>query len=151
MATAKGAWLWTGYVGSWTFVAEYCAYIFIATVGVLQLVAARWKLRGIAFFSNRKWGYAFGTVATLGAFIWFFGFTGLDLTKPTFDTPPQLAWLTLSVAIAILLTFGISSLINRKLAAPDEDDHMEEDGIEVLKHKTYWQAIIRFFNREGSR
>jgi hypothetical protein len=152
MATVPGAWLWTGYVGTWTFVAQYCAYVFIATVGVLQLIAARRRLRGISFFRSKRWGYAFGAVAIVGAFTWFFGFTGLNLTKPTFDTPPQLIWLTLSVVCGTLVTLGISSLINKRMAQPDKEDAaQEEDGIEVLKRKSYWKAIARYFDRGKTR
>ena len=140
-----------GYVGSWAFVAEYCVYIIIATIGVMQLIAARWELRGIAFFHNKKWGYIFGIVAILGAFIWFFSFTGLNLKKPTFDTPPQLLWLAVSVSLALLVTLGLSSIVNRHLTSNTERDKTQADGIEVLKQKTYWQAISRFFNKGGSR
>ena len=140
-----------GYVGSWAFVAEYCVYIIIATIGVMQLIAARWELRGIAFFHNKKWGYIFGIVAILGAFIWFFSFTGLNLKKPTFDTPPQLLWLAVSVSLALLVTLGLSSIVNRHLTSNTERDKTQADGIEVLKQKTYWQAISRLFNKGGSR
>jgi heme exporter protein D len=140
-----------GYVDSWTFVAEYCVYIIIATIGVMQLIAARWELRGIAFFHNKKWGYIFGIVAILGAFIWFFSFTGLNLKKPTFDTPPQLLWLAVSVSLALLVTLGLSSIVNRHLTSNTERDKTQADGIEVLKQKTYWQAISRLFNKGGSR
>ncbi len=151
-ATVHEAWHWTGYIGTWAFVARYCAYVFIATIGVLQLSAARWRLRGISFFRSKRWGYAFGAVALVGAFTWFFGFTGLDLTKPTFDTPPQLAWLTLSVACGILATLGISSLINRRMAPPDKEDAaLEEEGLEALKRKSYLKAITRYFVRGKTR
>ena len=140
-----------GYVGSWAFVAEYCIYVSIAVIGMMQIIAAKWELRGIAFFRNKKWGYVFGSVAIVGVFIWFFGFTGLDLMKPIFDTPPQLLWLAVSVVLALLVTFGLSSIINRRLTPGAERDKTQADGIEVLKQKTYWQAISRFFNKGGSR
>ena len=140
-----------GYVGSWSFVAEYCIYVFIATMGMMQIVAAIWGLRGIAFFRSKKWSYAFGITAIAGVFIWFFGFTGLNLREPTFDTPPQLLWLAVSVALALIVTFGISSLINRRLPRDEISSKTQSDGIEMLKDKTYWQSINRFFNRGGSR
>jgi len=140
-----------GYVGSWTFVAEYCAYVFIAVIGMMQIVAAKWGLRGIMFFRIKKWCYAFGTIAIVGVFIWFFGFTGLNLKEPTFDTPPQLLWLAVSVALALLVTFGLSSLINRHLTKDEISDKTQPDGIEILKQKTYWQAVSRFFHRGESR
>lgn len=140
-----------GYVGSWTFVAQYCVYVFIAVLGMMQIIAAKWELRGIAFFRNKRWGYAFGSAAIAGVFIWFFGFTGLNLKEPTFDTPPQLLWLAVSVVLALLVTFGISSLVNRNMKPTAEPDETQRDGIEVLKRKTYWQSIARFFNKGGAR
>lgn len=134
-----------GYVGSWTFVAEYCLYVIIAVIGLIQLIAARWKVAGIAFFRARAYGYVFGTVLIAGAFIWFFGFTGLDLTQPTFDTPPQLLWLSVSVATAFVSTLVVASLINRKLGHEGETDDSADDGIEALRHKTYWMAVTRYF------
>ena len=140
-----------GYVDSWTFVAEYCVYIIIATIGVMQLIATRRELRGIAFFHNKKWGYIFGIVAILGAFIWFFGFTGLNLKKPTFDTPPQLLWLAVSVTFAILLTLGISSIINKGINKAYQDKSSADCGIDQLKRKTYWGLIIHHSNRGKSK
>ncbi|MFA5374901.1 MAG: hypothetical protein WC455_04000 [Dehalococcoidia bacterium] len=140
-----------GYVGSWSFVAEYCIYVFIAVIGMMQIIAARWELRGITFFRSKKWGYAFGAVIIASVFTWFFGFTGLNLKEPTFDTPPQLLWLAVSVALALLVTFVISSIVNRRLNTDADSDKAQDDGIEALKLKTYWQSISRFFNKGGSR
>jgi len=140
-----------GYVSSWTFVAKYCTYVFIAVIGIMQIVAAKWGLKGIAFFRNRRWGYAFGTVAIASVFIWFFGFTGLNLLEPTFDTPPQLLWLAVSVVLALLVTLGLSSFIKRHLTPDETSGKTQADGIEMLKQKTYWQALSRFFNKGGSR
>jgi hypothetical protein len=140
-----------GYIGSWSFVAEYCIYVFIAVIGMMQIIAAKWELRGIMFFRNKKWGYAFGAVTIVGVFIWFFGFTSLNLKEPTFDTPPQLLWLAVSVVLALLVTLGISSIVNRRLGPSAEPDKTQIDGIEILKQKTYWQSIRRFFSKGGSR
>lgn len=128
-----------GYIGSWSFVAEYCLYVFIAVIGMLQLIAARWELRGISFFRKKTWGYAFGAVAIGAVFIWFFRFTGLDLAQPTFDTPPQLLWLALSTFLAVAVTIAISSIVNRKrMPSPSDDD---DEGIDTLRRQTYWRAI----------
>jgi hypothetical protein len=136
-----------GYVGSWTFVAEYCGYIILAITGLMQLVAARWRLRGMAFFRNARWCYAFGIIAIAGAFTWFYGFTGIDLTEPTFDTPPQLLWFAVSVAAALLLTLGVSSVINRRMNDADDFVDPDERGIDVLRRMTYWSAVSRNFDR----
>jgi hypothetical protein len=136
-----------GYIGSWTFVAQYCGYVFVSFVGVLQLVAARWGFHGISFFRNRIWGYVFGTIAIVAAFVWFFAFTGLDLSEPTFDTPPQLLWLAVSVACAILFTLAVSSLVNKKMNPPVQGDSAGETGLDTLKQKTYWSAIRHYLKK----
>ena len=125
--------------------AEYCVYVIVAVMGLLQLMAARWRLAGLSFFRSTTYGYVFGAVVIAGVFIWFFGFTDLDLTQPTFDTPPQLLWLSVSVAAAFAFTLVIASLINRKLGQKAETDGSADDGIEALRHKTYWTAVARYF------
>ena len=132
-----------GYVGSWLFVAEYCLYVFIAVIGMLQMIAVRWQIRGISFFHNKVWGYAFGIIAIAAVFIWFFRFTDLDLAQPTFDTPPQLLWLSVSTFLAVIFTLGLSSIVNRNLVAPGEDGDGDE-GIEALKRRTYWRSTSKY-------
>ena len=135
-----------GYVESWSFVAEYCLYVFIAVIGMLQLIASRWELRGISFFGNKFWGYVFGAVAIAAVFVWFFRFTGLNLAQPTFDTPPQLFWLAVSTFLAVAVTLVISSIVNRKLVPHIEDeDEDENDGIDTLRRQTYWRSIHKHF------
>jgi hypothetical protein len=132
-----------GYLGSWSFVAEYCLYVFIAVIGMLQLIAARWELRGISFFGNKGWGYAFGAAAIAAVFIWFFRFTGLDLAQPTFDTPPQLFWLAVSTFLAVAVTLAISSIANHKRMPSATDD--DNEGIDTLRRQTYWRSISKYF------
>lgn len=136
-----------GYIGSWTFVAQYCGYVFISFVGMIQLIAARWGFHGISFFHNRVWGYVSGTIAIVAAFVWFFTFTGLDLSKPTFDVPPQLLWLAVSVACAILFTLAVSSLVNRRMNPPTRESSTNEAGLDTLKRKSYWVAIARHLKK----
>jgi hypothetical protein len=136
-----------GYLASWTFVAEYCGYVFVAFVGIIQLIAARWGFHGISFFRNNIWGYVFGTTAIVAAFVWFFAFTGLDLSQPTFDLPPQLLWFAVSIACAILFTLAVSSLLNKKLNPPTQESNTNEADVDTLKQKTYWSAIARYLKK----
>ena len=140
-----------GYVASWSFIAEYCLYVFIAVVGLLQIVASKWQYKGIAFFRRKIGGYAFGSIAIVAAFVWFFTLTGLNLEEPTIDAPPQLLWSSSSVACAILFTLATSSLINRKMNSPAQEGTTDETGLEVLKHKTYWKAIAHYLKRDKTQ
>ena len=126
------------------FVADYCLYVFIAVTGMLQLIATRWQIHGISFFRSKGWGYAFGVIAIATVFVWFFRFTGLNLAQPTFDTPPQLFWLSVSTFLAVVVTMAVSSILNRKMASHIEDDEKDE-GLEALKRKSYWRSISQYF------
>lgn len=142
MAIEFGSWYWTGYVHSWSFVAGYCAYIFLSILGVLQFVAAKWNLRGIAFFRSKKWDYAFCALTTIGPAAWFF--SSYDCNGLTFDAPVQLFWIALCLILAFLCTFTIAHLLNRNLRSQEEKADLHE-GIDTLKDTTYWGAISQRF------
>lgn len=140
-----GPWYWTGYVGTWSFIAKYCAFNFIAIIGLMQIVAAKWELQGIAFFKNKKRGYAFGTVAIVGAFVWFF--MSHDYRDLTFDAPVQIFWICITMFFAFLSNFTIAHVINRNLHLTENEDSPED--IEILKQTTYWRAIFRYRKRKS--
>ena len=142
LAISFGAWYWNGYVNSWSFVAGYCAYIFLSILGVLQFVAAKWGLRGIAFFRNKKWAYAFSALTLIGPAAWFF--SSYNCNGLTFDAPVQLFWIALCTILAFLCTFTIAHLIHRNLRRPKETDNAPEN-IDILKETTYWGAISKRF------
>jgi uncharacterized PurR-regulated membrane protein YhhQ (DUF165 family) len=127
------------------FITEYCLYVFIAVIGAIQFIAARWEFHGISFFRNKAWGYVFGTIAIVGVFVWFFTFTDLDLTQPTFDTRSQMVWLLISTICALLFTLAISSAIKRSLHSAKDGDNNVEKGLDTLKRMTYFKAIARYF------
>jgi len=142
LAISFGAWYWNGYVNSWSFVAGYCAYIFFSIIGVLQFVAAKWDLRGITFFRNKKWGYAFSALTLIGPAAWFF--SSYNCNGLTFDAPVQIFWIALCLILAFLCTFTIAHLLNRNLRSQEEKVDFHE-GADTLKDTTYWEAISQRF------
>lgn len=141
MEIVQGDWLWTGYVESWSFVAMYCLFIFLAVIGLLQLIASKWELKGITFCKNKRWSYAFGTITTIGSFIWFF--YSHDYTALTFDAPVQIFWISLSTFFAFLCTFTISHFIHRDMRlAYKKNDSIKN--LDILKETTYWNAISQY-------
>jgi len=150
-----------GYIGSWTFVAQYCGYvflgyeggwtlvieyfffIFVSALGLIQLIAAKSRLNGISFFNRRIWGYTFGTAAVIISFCCFFILR--DRSVLTFDANQQLFWFCLGTLCSFLFTFTISHLIKRKrLKTIIDETSGTEEGIDKLKYSTYWSAISQF-------
>lgn len=147
MAISFGAWYWNGYIDSWSFVAAYCAYIFLSILGVLQFVAAKWDLRGMAFFQSKTWGYAFSAILMVCSAAWFFSDYYDECNGLTFDAPVQLFWIALCTIFAFLCTFTVAHLIHRDMRRIKEKDDVPE-GIETLKETTYWGAISLLFKRK---
>ncbi len=53
----------------------YLFFSFVSALGILQFVAARYRLAGLAlldYSERRTWGYALGTLFVLGSGMWFF-------------------------------------------------------------------------------
>ena len=140
-----GAWYWTGYVGTWSFIAVYCAYVFFSIIGVMQFIATKWNLKGISFFPNKKWGYAFSVIAITCPAAWFF--TSYDCTGLTFDAPVQLFWIAICTIFGFLCTFTIAHIIHRDMRLPKEKNDVP-GGIDILKETTYWRAISLLSKRK---
>ena len=125
---------------------DYILFIFMVSLGVLQLVAAWGRFEGILFFSRRYLGYIFAAVMVSGGYWWFFR---IDRNVP--DTvggmsgPWLFAYLVAALAMAIVITLLISSALKARWGRPDSEG--EQRGLEVLKRMTFIQAISRAMRR----
>lgn len=59
--------------GEGTLPYNYFYFCFFASIGVLQMVAARYARGNLLWFSP-TYSFVLGGLATLGAFVWFFSF-----------------------------------------------------------------------------
>ena len=125
---------------------EYLLFVFMVSLGVLQLVAAWGRFEGLSFFRKRYLGYIFAIVM-VGIGYWLF--FRIDRNIPDFagglSGPPLFALLLAALVIAILFTLIISSAINARWgqSAPEG----EQEGFEALKRMTYLQAIKKGLRR----
>ncbi len=127
---------------------EYFLLVLISCCGVLQFVAARWKLRGISFFNRTTFGYLFAALAIAGAFSWFF--TVEDRCLPGLEGAEVFALFIAGSLSAFLITASLTSVINRKLHLSTEQHNPEEKpGLDTLRRMTYFQAIARYFRKKG--
>ena len=126
--------------------ADYFLFVFMVSLGVLQLAAAWARLEGISFFRRRYLGYIFAAVMVGISYGWFFR---VDRNLHDIDGglagPLQLGFIVAALALAIFLTLIISSAVNARRVRSNPEG--EEEGIEALKRMTYLQAIKRGLRR----
>ena len=51
---------------------EYCIFVFLGVIGVVQLSASYGNIRYLLFFHNRSFSSLLGIFVVVGSFIWFF-------------------------------------------------------------------------------
>ena len=119
---------------------DYILFIFIASLGVLQLAASLRGFSRLMLFRTKPLSCTFAAFCLLGSFGWFFGWDDrLDekIMMTGLEGAQQFFYFALSFFLALVFTLLISSLRWRRL--PPEDKVGE--GLEVLRGKTYLQAI----------
>lgn len=122
---------------------EYFALVFVAVVGVLQLVAAYNELRGVSFFSRKVYGYLFVAFTVVPALAGFFTW---NLRNPPgiVQGREQFVFFLLALIAALSFTLVTSSLLkNRHL----QGNHVQHDGLEALREVTLFQALRHRFGR----
>ena len=87
---------------------EYFLFVMISCCGVLQFVAARWKLSGISFFKRTTFGYLFAVLAIGGSFSWFF--TIEDRCVPGIEGAEVFALFIAGVFVELMLPLFKASL-----------------------------------------
>lgn len=151
-----------------TFVGVYFLFIYLASIGVLQIAVSYSKLRGLSFFTRPIWGYIFGFLAIVGGFSWFYivgnphpevgyAFTVSDLFRYGWSNPmapdiglvmgegESVIFFVLAVGFALLTTIAISSIVKFRLSPRTTEEKKEEapKGLEALREMTFFQAITR--------
>jgi len=127
---------------------EYFLFVMISCCGVLQFVAARWKLSGISFFKRTTFGYLFAVLAIGGAFSWFF--TVEDRCVPGLEGFQVFRLFIAGSLASFIFTASLSSVIKRKLRLSVKQHNPEEEpGLDSLRRMTYFQAVARHFRKKG--
>ena len=151
-----------------TFVGVYFLFIYLASLGVLQIAASYSKLRGLSFFTRPIWGYIFGFLAIVGGFSWFYivgnphpevAYTiGVgDLFRYGFSNPnppstglilgagESVFFFLLAVGCSFLTTIAFSSIVKFRISprTPEEKKGEAPEGLEALREMTFFQAITR--------
>ncbi len=127
--------------------ADYLLFVFMVSLGVLQLVAAWGRLEGLSFFRRRYLGYIFAAVMVGIGYWWFFRVDrNIPATAGGITGPWLFAYLFAALAIAILVTLIISSAVKARWGQSHPEG--EGEGLEALKGRTYLQAIKKCWGRK---
>ena len=123
------------------FALDYFLFVFIAALGVLQMVAAYSALRGLLFIRVRLLAFLTGLVTTGLAFLWFFVSEPRNIpdVEGGLDGNQMAGLFAVAAASALVLTLLLSSVSNRSMARSVPQFNT---GLEVLRETTYLKALL---------
>ena len=127
-------------VGSFSL--DYFTFVFIAAVGVLQMVASHQNLRGLLFFRMPILAFLVGLGLTIAAFLWFFLSESRNIsdTDGGLDGNGSAGLFALGSLAALFTTFIISSLVNRSFGKGSD---LSGHGLDALRKTSYLRAFCR--------
>ena len=123
-----------------SFAFDYYLMVVIAAAGTLQIAAVVGDIRGLLLFSNTIVGYSFGISLVLFGYLIFFATAERNVndTLGGLDGNVQFVLFLLGAITATLLTFVVSSVLNRRMYELDDTT----DGLEALRRTTYLKAVL---------
>ena len=129
-----------------SFEADYVLFIFLASLGVVQLAALRNGLKGLCFIRNPSLNLALALALVAGSFLWFFFSEPRNLpdTGDGLDGNQQAMYSVAAAVSAVLFTLTTTSLINIGIGRREDK---QESGLQALRHSTYFTALRRTMNR----
>jgi len=140
----------------WDYFWQYFPLVFFASLGVLQIAAARADLKGLTFFKRPLLCYAFSAVAIVGAFVWFYA-TGDRNAEPLvriddgvkifFGETESFATFMAGASSALVATILVSSVVNAKISSSTDRGVLR--GLDALRQMTFFQAITRRLRKGG--
>jgi len=123
---------------------EYFLFVFIASVGVLQLAASYSQLQGLLFFQNKILSYLFALLAIGGSFEWFFGYNNrIDtvMRRVGLEGAQQFLYFNMAVFLALVLTLIISSVLHAYRHRAQRGQKEYPEGLGALIETSYFESL----------
>ena len=129
------------------FVLDYCLFVFLSALGVVQIAAARNSLTGLLFIRHRTLAFLSGTALAVGAFLWFFLSEARNIpdTAGGLDGNQTAGYFAISAGSAVILSLLASSLSNRYMPR----DGTIATGLDALRRTTYLRALAHSLKHLG--
>ncbi|MFN3974517.1 MAG: hypothetical protein ACK4K2_04490 [Dehalococcoidia bacterium] len=121
---------------------EYIVFVFLASLGVVQIAAAYAGLWGLLFLRSRWTSAVVGAGLVVVGFARFFapGPRHIPDTNGGLDGNAQALLFTLSAGAAILFTLVFASVANARFL---HSQRQPPEGLEALRESTYLQVLGR--------
>lgn len=131
---------------------QYCIFVFIAVVGVLQLTATCHQLKGMLFIRNKPITLILSVAAIVFAFWWFFfrdNRIDTVMRSTGVEGAQQFAVFCWTTFAALIVTLVISSLLQMFVYRPLRGTAQEErlEGAYQLRYTSWFEALREAFRR----
>ena len=129
-----------------SFAADYVLFIFLASLGVVQLAALKNRLKGLYFIRIPLLNFVAALVLVVGSFVWFFVSEPRNLpdTGGGLDGNQQAMFSVAAAVGAVLFTLATTSLLNAGLGRGEE---LKGTGLQALRRTNYFIALRRTMGR----
>ena len=123
-----------------TFAIDYFILVFVATIGVLQISASLGRLRGLLLLKPPVVASTLGLLLVVASFIWFFstGTRNINDYEGGLDAPTQALFFFLGSLAGVVVTFGVSSLVNLRM---NGEEPSPGAGLDALRDTNYANAL----------
>ena len=125
-----------------SFALDYVLFIFLASLGVVQLAALRGRLKGLYFIRIPLLNLILGLGLLVGAFLWFFISEPRNLpdTGGGLDGNQQAMFSVAAAVGAVLFTLIVTSVLNAGFRKGEDG---QEAGLQALRRISYFSALRR--------
>jgi hypothetical protein len=131
---------------------QYCIFVFIAVMGMLQLIASCHQIKGMLFIRNKPITLILSIAAIVFAFWWFFfRDSRIDtvMRRTGVEGAQQFAVFCWTTFTALVVTLVISSLLQMFVYRRREGTRQEErlEGAYQLRYVSWFEALREAFRR----
>ena len=131
---------------------QYCIFVSIAVMGLLQLIATCNQLQGMLFIRNRPVTLVLSIAAIVLAFWWFFFRDNrLDtvMRRTGLEGAQQFTVFCWTTFTALVVTLVLSSLLRILVYRRKESDEQEDriEGAYQLRYMSWFEALREAFKR----
>ena len=128
------------------FAADYVLFIFLASLGVVQLAALKNGLKGLYFIRIPLLNFVAALALVVGSFVWFFVSEPRNLpdTGGGLDGNQQAMFSVAAAVGAVLFTLATTSLLNAGFGRGEE---LKGTGLQALRRTNYFIALRRTMGR----
>ncbi len=133
---------------------QYCIFVFIAAMGMLQMIAAWSQIKGMFFIRNRPVTLVLSIAAIVFAFWWFFfrdNQIDTVMRRTGLEGAQQFTVFCWTTFTALIATLVLSSLIQMLVYRGKGGCRQEErtEGAYQLRYMSYFKALRESFRRKN--